>query len=148
MKSRDETYRALIKGELVDPGHAHAYIKRAFKQACPHVLGAMRHLASAFDPEDLNSKGYGLYADFRPESHEWGSRSEMKLHTILDLRSLSTAHSPIVAQHKSDQPTQMQSMSGSLPSPVGDSPKSKRPRLTHRGHSAHDSEKQVTRDDA
>ncbi|KAH7105546.1 hypothetical protein BKA62DRAFT_826817 [Auriculariales sp. MPI-PUGE-AT-0066] len=59
MKSRDGTYRALVKGEPVDPTHAHSYIKRAFKQSSPRVFGAMRMLASSFAPNDLNTAAMG-----------------------------------------------------------------------------------------
>lgn len=50
----------------------------------------MRVLADSFEPEELNSKGYGLYCDFRPNSDGWGKKAEMQLSTILDLRRFLT----------------------------------------------------------
>lgn len=79
-------WRALVKGEPVDPGTAFAYIQRAFRQTMPHVLGAMRLLAETYSPTALNEKGFGLYADFRPQVDAWGQRSEMRCASILALR--------------------------------------------------------------
>lgn len=86
MKTRNDTWRALVKGEPVDPADAHGYIKRAFRQTVPHVLGAMRLLAGTFTPTELNEKGFGLYAEFRPAAEKWGARSEMRMSNILALR--------------------------------------------------------------
>ncbi|KZW04218.1 hypothetical protein EXIGLDRAFT_716214 [Exidia glandulosa HHB12029] len=86
MKTRNDTWRALVKGEPVDPAEPHGYIKRAFRQTLPHVLGAMRLLAQSFAPSELNDRGYGLYAEFRPSTVEWGARSEMQIDNILSLR--------------------------------------------------------------
>lgn len=51
-------------------------------------------LADSFEPEELNRVGFGLYADFRPESDGgakgWGQKAEMKMSTILELRRLVT----------------------------------------------------------
>jgi len=131
MRSRDETYRALVKGEPVDPVAAHGYIKRAFRQTTPHVLGAMRLLAHSFSPKELNDKGYGLYAEFRPAAGQWGSRSEMKLADILDLQPRSnvvTVASSVAFTHDA-QPTVTSPPKGD----EGDGspqPPAKRPRLS------------------
>ena len=79
-------WRALLKGEPVDPAAAFAYMQRAFRQTMPHVLGAMYLLAETYSPPALNERGFGLYADFRPEVDAWDKRSEMRCSKILSLR--------------------------------------------------------------
>ncbi|EJD53607.1 hypothetical protein AURDEDRAFT_95872 [Auricularia subglabra TFB-10046 SS5] len=86
LKTREDKWRALVKGEPVDPMDAHGYIKRTFRDAAPQVLGAMRLLAATFTVAELNDRGFGLYADFRPAAEKWGARSEMRLANILALR--------------------------------------------------------------
>ncbi|KAH8113260.1 hypothetical protein DFH11DRAFT_1601049 [Phellopilus nigrolimitatus] len=54
-------------GEPVEPASAFAYMSRAFRQTLPFIMGAMRLLADTFSPTELNEKGFGLYAEFRPE---------------------------------------------------------------------------------
>lgn len=85
-KTQTEEWRALVKGEPVDPGSAFSYVSRAFRQTLPHVAGAMRLLAASFPPAELNEKGFGLYAEFRPDVGGWGQRAEIRCANILDLR--------------------------------------------------------------
>lgn len=40
----------------------------------------------SFPPEELNKRGFYLYADFRPETNEWGGRGEVRCAAILNLR--------------------------------------------------------------
>ncbi|KAL5530672.1 GLN1 [Sanghuangporus sanghuang] len=79
-------WRALVKGEPVHPGSAFSYVSRAFRQTLPHVAGAMRILAASFPPAELNEKGFGLYAEFRPDVGGWGQRAEIRCANILGLR--------------------------------------------------------------
>ncbi|KAL5527335.1 hypothetical protein ACEPAG_6126 [Sanghuangporus baumii] len=83
-------WRALVKGEPVDPGSAFSYVSRAFRQTLPHVAGAMRILAASFPPAELNEKGFGLYAEFRPDVGGWGQRAEIRCANILGLRKTRT----------------------------------------------------------
>jgi hypothetical protein len=50
------------------------------------VIGSMRLLAETYSPAELNRKGFGLYAEFRPDSAGWGKHAEMKMENILALR--------------------------------------------------------------
>jgi hypothetical protein len=43
-------------------------------------------LADSFPPPELNSKGFGLYAEFRPDVDGWGKRGEVRCEQILSLR--------------------------------------------------------------
>ncbi|GAA5973758.1 hypothetical protein JCM11641_005120 [Rhodosporidiobolus odoratus] len=83
-------WRAISKGLVADPSKAFAYVRGAFRQQLGAVVGAMRLLAESFSPAELNQKGYGLYLDFRPSSEKWGSKAEMKMSTILELRRFLT----------------------------------------------------------
>ncbi|TRM67729.1 hypothetical protein BD626DRAFT_395140 [Schizophyllum amplum] len=69
-----------------EPSAAFAYISRAFRHTAPFVVGALRLLAASFPPAELNTKGYTLYADFRPAVTGWGERSEVSCDRILALR--------------------------------------------------------------
>jgi hypothetical protein len=68
------------------PGGAFSYISRAFRQTTPHVIGALRLLAATFGVQELNEKGYALYAEFRPDVEGWGGKGEVKCETILSLK--------------------------------------------------------------
>jgi len=43
-------------------------------------------LARSYSPGTLNTRGFSLYADFRPKCEGWGARAEMRCDTILALR--------------------------------------------------------------
>jgi hypothetical protein len=49
-------------------------------------VGALRLLAASFTPQELNDKGWSLYADFRPTVEGWGKRGEVRCDAILALR--------------------------------------------------------------
>ena len=94
-----DEWRALVKAEPVEPASAFSYISRAFRQTLPYVAGAMRLLATTFPPVELNEKGFGLYAEFRPDVDEWGKRAVIRCSTILDLRK------PPDEQHADNAPS-------------------------------------------
>jgi len=52
----------------------------------PYVIGAMRLLADSYTTEELNTKAWGLYAEFRPSVDQWGERSELSCAKVLSLR--------------------------------------------------------------
>lgn len=85
-RSQADQWRALSNGSPVQPSTAFSYISRAFRQTTPHVIGSLRLLAGSFTANEINSKAWSLYADFRPTADEWGKRSEVKCSTILALR--------------------------------------------------------------
>ncbi len=96
-QTQDQQWRALSKGTPVSPSVAFSYISRSFRQTTPHVIGSLRLLAESFSPQEINKKGWGLYAEFRPIVDGWGKRSELKYATILDLRLKSAGKNPLEA---------------------------------------------------
>ena len=81
-------WRALSAGAPVAPTAAFSYITKALRQTAPHIVGALRLLAASYSPQELNEKGFALYADFRPESEGWGQRGDVRCSTILGLRKV------------------------------------------------------------
>ncbi|KAG2757343.1 hypothetical protein P692DRAFT_20948436 [Suillus brevipes Sb2] len=85
-QTQNETWRALDGTSPALPSTAFSYVSRAFRQTTPFVIGALRLLADSFPPPELNSKGFGLYAEFRPDVDGWGKRGEVRCEQILSLR--------------------------------------------------------------
>ncbi|KAG1806733.1 uncharacterized protein HD556DRAFT_334202 [Suillus plorans] len=85
-RTQNETWRALDNTSPALPSTAFSYISRAFRQTTPYVIGALRLLAKSFPPPELNNKGFGLYAEFRPDVDGWGKRGEVRCEQILSLR--------------------------------------------------------------
>ncbi|KAI0677589.1 hypothetical protein C8Q78DRAFT_99427 [Trametes maxima] len=79
-------WRALSAGTPAAPASAFSYITRALRQTAPHIVGALRLLAASYAPAELNTKGFGLYAEFRPAAGGWGERGEVRCDNILGLR--------------------------------------------------------------
>ncbi|KAG2056353.1 hypothetical protein BDR06DRAFT_1006064 [Suillus hirtellus] len=85
-RTQNETWRALDNTSPALPSTAFSYISRAFRQTTPYMIGALRLLAESFPPPELNNKGFGLYAEFRPDVDGWGKRGEVRCEQILSLR--------------------------------------------------------------
>ena len=85
-RTQDEEWRALSNSNPVSPMTAFGYLTRSFRQALPHVIGAMRLLAESYDPPELNVKAWALYTGFRPEIDQWGKKSQLFCSKILALR--------------------------------------------------------------
>ncbi|KAG2348986.1 hypothetical protein BDR05DRAFT_1028076 [Suillus weaverae] len=85
-QTQNQTWRALDNTSPALPSTAFSYISRTFRQTTPYVIGALRLLAESFPPPELNSKGFGLYAEFRPDVDGWGKRGEVRCEQILSLR--------------------------------------------------------------
>ncbi|WFD30166.1 hypothetical protein MSPP1_001183 [Malassezia sp. CBS 17886] len=92
---RDGAYRGLYAGAVVPPEQAFNYLRKSMFQMLPHVMGALTLLASSYADSDAGGRGadalhqvaYGLYAEFRPDTHgEWGKRATLHLDNILALR--------------------------------------------------------------
>jgi hypothetical protein len=50
------------------------------------MIGALRLLAESYGVQEINAKGFALYADFRPKVDGWGGRGDVRCETILALR--------------------------------------------------------------
>ncbi|KAJ1029107.1 hypothetical protein NDA18_002735 [Ustilago nuda] len=116
MQMQDGSYRGISAGEVVPPDKAFNYMRRSMAQTLSSVFGALTLLADSFmeplppsgrvkaengeeekpKPEEalpehgaeyLNSRGYELYAEFRPStSGEWGKKARLWYDKILALR--------------------------------------------------------------
>ncbi|KAF7332077.1 Glutamine synthetase [Mycena kentingensis (nom. inval.)] len=93
-QTQHSQWRGLSAGKAVPPSTAFGYISRALRQTTPHVIGAMRLLLDTYSVEEINTKGWGLYADFRPDVNGWGDRGEVRCSTILDLRQTKSKQKP------------------------------------------------------
>ncbi|KAF7964588.1 hypothetical protein HWV62_5383, partial [Athelia sp. TMB] len=80
------SWRALANNTPNQPGTAFSYISRAFRQTTGSMIGALRLLANSYSPEELNEKGFELYAEFRPRVEGWGGRGEVRCDKVLALR--------------------------------------------------------------
>ncbi|KAF7292392.1 Glutamine synthetase [Mycena chlorophos] len=85
-QNQNSQWRGLSGGKAVQPSTAFSYISRALRQTTPHVIGAMKLLLETYTIQEINAKGWGLYADFRPDVNGWGDRAEVRCSTILGLR--------------------------------------------------------------
>lgn len=108
MQMQDGSYRGISAGEVVGPEKAFNYMRRSMAQTLSSVVGALTLLADSFmEPiqeqegsqtdtkteamkygaDLLNSRGYDLYAEFRPStSGEWGKKGRLWYDKVLALR--------------------------------------------------------------
>ncbi|KAF7301739.1 Glutamine synthetase [Mycena indigotica] len=120
-QNQTSQWRGLSAGNAVPPSTAFAYISRALRQTAPHIIGAMRLLLDTYSVEEINAKGWGLYADFRPDVSGWGDRAEVRCSTILDLRQTQT-----VSQERQQPAVQT---TGNLVDQLSEEPSPKRSRV-------------------
>ncbi|KIK68059.1 hypothetical protein GYMLUDRAFT_154641 [Collybiopsis luxurians FD-317 M1] len=83
---QNDRWRALHNSKPMQPSAAFSYISRSLRQTMPFIIGALRLLADSFTPQEINSRAWGLYVQFRPPAEGWGERSEVRCSTILALR--------------------------------------------------------------
>ena len=83
--------RAAIKGEEIDPQSVEKYLKQKFGDDLEEARSAMKKLAKAYPPKQLETQAYSLYEKFRAEIPEgkqgWGVKGELDLEYILSLAS-------------------------------------------------------------
>jgi hypothetical protein len=81
--------RAVDKDKPVEPEGVERYLEEKFGLALDEVRKAMRALAQASPPGELNDKAFGLYERFRPSIPEgvrgWGAKGELNLDLIRSL---------------------------------------------------------------
>jgi hypothetical protein len=78
--------RATAKGKPLDPSGVQRYLEQRFGQDLNDVQAALEKLAKAYKPDELATKAYTLYEQFRPTIPEgtlgWGAKGELDLDTI------------------------------------------------------------------
>ena len=85
----EQGYRAAVKGKAIEPDTVEHYLRQKFGDDLPAVEAAMKELARSFKPQELASRAYMLYEEFRPEipegSRGWGAQGELDLNQIRSL---------------------------------------------------------------
>jgi len=106
-RNQNGRWRGIANGKPAVPSSAFGYISRSFRQTMPYITGAMKVLADSYPAQELNQKAWSLYAELRPSTNEWGSRSEVHCKAILDLRCppATTTATTNVASETQQTPT-------------------------------------------
>lgn len=88
-KNTDNGVRAVVKDKPIDPDGVRRYLSSKFGGNLDRVREAMAELATAFAPEALSDRAYGLYERFRPAvpkgQRGWGAKGELDLDLIRSL---------------------------------------------------------------
>jgi hypothetical protein len=81
--------RATVKDEPVDPATVRRYLESKFGDDLGEVESAMKALARALGPDELEERAYSLYERFRPSIPEgkrgWGAKGELDLAALARL---------------------------------------------------------------
>ena len=81
-----EGIRAVNKERVVTTESVQRYLKGKFGENLDRVTGAMKKLAKANTPKELEASGFKLYEKFRPAipggKKGWGAKGELSLATI------------------------------------------------------------------
>jgi hypothetical protein len=88
-RNTEDGVRAVVKDKPIEPEKVQKYLEQKFGDTLGAARAAMEELAQALEPEDLNARGYDLYAAFRPEiprgKRGWGAKGELDLALIRSL---------------------------------------------------------------
>ena len=78
--------RAAEKGQPADPESVRRYLASKFGEHLAEANRALRELANAFPPDQLDETAYGLYERFRPQVPRgkpgWGAAGELDLDKV------------------------------------------------------------------
>ncbi len=92
-KRTPEGLRAMERGRPANPEAVERYLESKFGDALPAARAAMKSLASAFPPAELEKRAFGLYEQFRPSIpagvRGWGAAGELDLALV---RALAKPH--------------------------------------------------------
>lgn len=90
-KNTEEGVRAVKGDAVIGAASARVYLEKKFGDALDDVRRAMRRLAAAFKPDELEEKAFGLYEQFRPEIPRgvrgWGAKGVLDLAKVVALAS-------------------------------------------------------------
>jgi hypothetical protein len=78
--------RATRQDQPIDPKGVTRYVQQKFGEALPDVRAAMEALAAVYSPDQLATRAYALYEQFRPAIPEgtrgWGAAGPLDLDLI------------------------------------------------------------------
>ncbi len=81
--------RAVAESKPIQPEGVERYLEGKFGDALEEARKAMMELAHSFEPDELASRAFGLYEQFRPNIPEgvrgWGAKGELDLGPIRKL---------------------------------------------------------------
>jgi len=81
--------RAVIKNKPIEPKSVEKYLESKFGESLGTARAAMRDLAKALRPEQLSTKAFRLYEEFRPAIPEgvtgWGAKGNLDIDRIRSL---------------------------------------------------------------
>ena len=81
--------RAVADSKPIQPEGVERYLESKFSDALAKARKALTELAGALEPEDLASRAFGLYEQFRPKIPEgvrgWGAKGELDLALVRKL---------------------------------------------------------------
>ncbi len=84
--------RATVKGEEVNPKSVEHYLEQKFGADLAEARDALKALAQAYPPQELERRAYPLYEQFRPEIPEgtrgWGAAGDLNLERIRQLAKI------------------------------------------------------------
>src|SRR5882724_3897010 len=87
--SMDQSVRATVKGQPIDPAGVRRYLAQKFGHELPVARAAMEALAKAYSPDQLAAQAYALYEQFRPDIPQgkqgWGAAGPLDLDHIRSL---------------------------------------------------------------
>lgn len=85
-KNTEDGVRAVSKDKVQTADSAQSYLEKKFGDQLDAARKAMEKLAKAYDPDDLEEAGFGLYEDFRPDipggKRGWGAKGTLDLSAI------------------------------------------------------------------
>lgn len=85
----DDGVRAVTGATPIDPGSARRYLESKFGDDLGAAREAMRKLAAAFEPEELEERAFGIYEQFRPAIpagvRGWGAKGTLDLGLVASL---------------------------------------------------------------
>ncbi|KAI0092018.1 hypothetical protein BDY19DRAFT_990766 [Irpex rosettiformis] len=113
---QDESWRALSSDTPVSPASGFSYISRSLRQTAPFIVGALRLLADAYTPDELNKHGFSLYTEFRPEVKGWGGRGEVRCEKILQLRKWENGGLKLYQQQTQPEASEVRKLDNKGPS--------------------------------
>jgi hypothetical protein len=89
VKTTPDGIRAVVQDQPIDPRSVQRYLESKFGESLNDVTEVMRHLAESLRRDDLATRSYRLYEEFRPRippgQAGWGAKGELDLDRLRSL---------------------------------------------------------------